>query len=164
MVKIGGVGRHLPALAVLDPIRIVRWAKLLLAVEWIYLLAATLPKLCILAIYLRIFTVKLYRRICYVIAAVVIANFIAGGLTGTFACKPVAYNWDKTIAGGRCIDIDGFFRWISLPNIITDVVMLVLPLPVVWGLRATKNQKIGLTITFLTGSVCVYPCQHLRVL
>ncbi|MCJ1252191.1 hypothetical protein MMC30_009431 [Trapelia coarctata] len=31
--------------------------------------------------------------------------------------------------------------------------MLVLPLPVIWHLHTNINQKIGLTITFLTGSV-----------
>lgn len=38
--------------------------------------------------------------------------------------------------------------------------MLILPLPVLWSLQ-TSTQKIGLTLTFLTGSVWVLPL-HVR--
>ena len=153
MVKYGGVGRHLPALAVLDPIRITYWAKMLLAAEWLYLIAVTLPKLCVLSVYLRIFTTKSYRRAVYILAAIITLNAVAGCLTGTLACQPLNYTWDKTIPGGHCININAFYRWISLPNILTDLAMLILPIPLVWSLHTSTSRKIGLTITFLTGSL-----------
>ena len=153
MTKYGGVGRHLPALELTDPTKIVSWAKFLIAVEWIYLAAAILPKLAILSMYLRIFTTRSYRRSVYVLAVVLIMTFLAGGLTGSLGCQPLAFFWDSTIPGGHCININAFFRWISLPNIVTDIAMLVLPQPLIWTLQATRNQKIGLTLTFLTGSV-----------
>lgn len=153
MAKYGGVGRHLLALEATDPKKVVNWAKFLIAVEWIYLAAVTLPKLSILSMYLRIFTTKLYRRSVYVLGVILIMTFVVGGLTGSLGCQPLAFFWDPTIPGGHCIDINAFFRWISLPNILTDVAMLVLPQPLIWTLKITRNQKIGLTLTFLTGSV-----------
>ena len=151
MTKYGGVGRHLPALEITDPTKVVSWAKFLLAVEWIYLAAAILPKLAILSMYLRIFTTRSYRMSVYVLAAVLIMTFLAGGLTGLLGCRPLAFFWDPTIPGGHCININAFFRWISLPNILTDIAMLVLPQPLIWTLQVTRNQKIGLRLTFLTG-------------
>lgn len=148
MTKLGGVGRHLLALEATDPKEVVNWAKLLMAVEWIYLVAVTLPKLSILSMYLGIFTTKSYRRIIHVLAVTLINK-----ASLSLGCQPLAFFWDPTIPGGHCIDINAFFRWISLPNILTDVAMLVPPQPLVWTLKAIRHQKIGLTLTFLTGSV-----------
>ena len=96
---------------------------------------------------------KSYRRIVYVLAVTLIMTFLVGGLTGSLGCQPLAFFWDPTIPGGHCIDINAFFRWFSLPNILTDVAMLVPPQALVWTLKVTRHQKIGLTLTFLTGSV-----------
>ena len=153
MTKYGGVGRHLLALELTNPAKIVVWAKFLIAIEWIYLAAITFPKLCILSIYLRIFITKAYRMTVYTLGMTVILTFIGGGLAGSLGCQPLAYFWDHTIPGGHCFNTNAFFRWISLPNVLTDVIMLVLPLPFIWALHMTRNQKIGLTVTFLTGSV-----------
>ena len=153
MARYGGVGSHLRVLELTDPKKVVSWAKFLLAVEWIYLVAAILPKLAILSMYLRIFTTRSYRMSVYVLAAVLIMAFLAGGLTGLLGCRPLAFFWDPTIPGGHCININAFFRWISLPNILTDIAMLILPQPLIWTLQITRNQKIGLTLTFLTGSL-----------
>ena len=116
-------------------------------------MAVTLPELAILSMYLRIVTTKPYRRSVYVLGIILIMNFVVGGLTGILGCQPLAFFWDPTIPGGHCIDINSFFRWISLPNIVTDVAMLVLPQPLIWTPKVTRHQKIGLTLTFLTGSV-----------
>ena len=52
----------------------------------------------------------------------------------------------------------------SSQNAITDLVMLVLPLPSIWHLNTTRSKKIGLTIVFLTGSIgIVASCIRLSV-
>lgn len=154
MAKYAGVGRHLMALEILgEGDKVVMWAKMLIAAEWLYLCAAALPKLCVLTLYLRIFVSRSSRIACQVLAVIIVSTFIAGGLTGSLGCHPLSYFWDKTIEGGYCINTNAFFRWISFPNILTDVAMLCLPLPLVWNLHASNGQKVGLTITFLTGSV-----------
>jgi hypothetical protein len=45
------------------------------------------------------------------------------------------------------------FRYGSIPNLVTDVVVLILPLPLVWGLHVSSKEKIGLLVTFLLGSM-----------
>lgn len=74
-------------------------------------------------------------------------------VTTLAACRPFAANWNPGIADSRCLDKEAFFRYGSLPNIISDVVMLVLPIRVIWNLHTTTRLKVGLTITFLTGSL-----------
>jgi hypothetical protein len=149
----GGVGRHLVANLASDPTRLLWWAKALIALEWAYGLAVMLPKLAILSFYLLVFNTKPFRIAMYLLTAVVTSTFVAIGLLAIFQCSPIAYTWDKTIPGGHCLDQIAFYKWISLPNIITDVFMLILPLVVIWSLSMTRNQKYGLTAIFVTGGV-----------
>ena len=74
-------------------------------------------------------------------------------LVVSFGCSPVAYAWDKTITGGTCIDELAFSRYKTIPNILVDIFMLALPLPLVWKLQTSITQKLGLTAVFLTGIV-----------
>lgn len=149
----GGVAHHVATLEATDPNKITVWAKLVLATPIIYVAAVVFPKLAILAIYLRIFTLAPYRISCYVVALILIANWLGTTIAGFLMCVPLRYLWDKTVVGGHCFNINPLLRWGSLANILTDIVMLLLPLPVIWRLHTSRNIKIGLTITFATGSV-----------
>lgn len=135
------------------PGNLIVYAKFIIAVPLLYLAAVVFPKLAILAIYLRVFTQPRFRIVCYLLAAVLVANWIGTTVAGLLICRPLRYLWDHSIPGGHCFDINAWFRWASLVNIVTDVVMLILPLPVIWVLHTSKNVKIGLTITFATGSM-----------
>ncbi|KAJ5854278.1 hypothetical protein N7534_006821 [Penicillium rubens] len=151
-VRYGGVGRHFAYFEQYDPETIVTYYKYVAVLTFYYSSGVAFPKLAILALYLRLFPFHLYRIAVYVIGSIVIANAIACVLTAAFICRPFAYYWDKTIPGGYCADQAAFDRWASMANIITDVVMLVLPAHIVWNLKASVKIKIGLAVTFLMGS------------
>lgn len=73
-----------------------------------------------------------------------------------FQCVPIEYNWDRTIQGGNCINISQFLLVTSILNVLTDVSILVLPLPLVWKLNVTHRQRGALTVLFaLGGGACV---------
>ena len=154
----GGVGHHEAALALTDPEKLFIGGKFLLAVLLLYLAAVVFPKLAILAIYLRIFIQPRFRATCYILAMLLVANWVGNTVAGLLMCKPLHYLWDQTITGdnltsGHCFHVNVWMCWASLINIVTDVAMLVLPLPVIWKLHTSRSIKIGLTITFATGSV-----------
>lgn len=74
----------------------------------------------------------------------------------SFQCIPIEYNWDMTIDGGHCINIGQLALVTSVLNVITDVAILVLPLPLVWKLNVTRQRRWGLIILFaLGGGACV---------
>ena len=153
MVRVAGEGRHMQEVLLKDPHTIVIWAKCIFALEMLYLPAVALPKLSILCLYLRIFTRHQCRIFIYILIAVVGCNWLAYAIATTFECRPVAYQWNKTIPNGTCFDQKTFYRLANVPNIVTDAGMLILPLPLVWQLKAPKAQKAGVLIVFLTGSV-----------
>lgn len=133
--------------------KVVNKAVFLLAIECAYNAAVMLPKLSILSMYLRASTIELYRRAVYVLVVILVMSFLAGDLTAVLEYQPLALFWDPAILGGHRISINAFFRWFSLPNSFTDVAMLVLPQSLVWTPNTTRDQKLALTFTFLSGSV-----------
>ena len=150
MVKVAGVGYHISAVS---PSTLNHWAKCIFALSWIYLTAVLLPKMSILCTYLRVFTTRNLRLATYALMAIVIATFLSYGFAVTFQCHPVAFAWDKKIAGGTCFSIEALYKAVNGPLIATDVVMIGLPIPMVWHLQTTRLRKAGLTLAFMAGSV-----------
>ena len=148
-----GVGRHLEAVLATHPEGIVAWAKSLYALEWLYLTSVALPKMSILFLYLRILTNRHARLTCYVLLWAVGAIWLSFMIAFNLQCIPLAYQWDKTIPGGHCFHVDAFFKATSIPNIVTDIIMLILPIPTVLNLQTTTIRKLGLLFVFLVGSV-----------
>ena len=73
-----------------------------------------------------------------------------------FQCTPIAFFWDPTIPGGHCINISAFFRFANIANLLTDILILVMPIPIVWTLRLDRHKKIGVCGLFLLGGfVCI---------
>ena len=62
-----------------------------------YNLGLTFTKSAILLLYLRIFSFRTTRVLCYIVMAVVIMYGIQAILTGIFTCIPVQAFWDKSI-------------------------------------------------------------------
>ena len=153
MVYACGVGHHASYILATDPSTYVSWAKSAVAVEVIYCTSVVFPKISILAMYLRLFPVKKeYRYTIFALMFIIAANGIAGDFTSLLSCQPLRKRWDPTLKG-HCIDVTNYWRFISLANIISDVAMLLFPLPVVWKLHVSLPQKVGLTVLFLTGSL-----------
>lgn len=119
----------------------------------LYSFAVTFAKMSILVFYLRLFPMRSSRHAVYVLMFSICGLCFSTLVIVIFQCKPIALAWDKTIEGGSCIDMVAFFRYSIIPDIITDVAMLILPLPIVWNLHASITQRVGLTATFLTGSM-----------
>lgn len=119
----------------------------------VYGVSVSLSKCAILLLYTRVFTTQKrgFTIAVYIVGAIVVATGLVNIFEAIFQCAPVAYKWNKSIRGGKCMDESAFERYISISNVVTGTVMLLLPLPLVWGLKITLRQKIALTLTFLHG-------------
>ena len=115
--------------------------------------SASFPKLAILCLYERLFPLRFYRYWIIITAVVIVLCCIGAVILSCTICRPFAFNWDKTIPGGKCGNQMVSYRYFSLPNLLTDVIMLVLPSHVVWNIQMSIAHKIGLTVTFMAGCV-----------
>ena len=148
------LGRHVLALS---PSEIRQSLKLTYALEISYGTGIILVKLSILVLYRRIFPmghVSCAWRACWWVLFVLSASMIVWIIPGIFQCRPIAFFWDQTISGGTCpVDRIPFFVSTSIINILSDISILVLPLPVLSKLQMGKSKKIGLIGLFLLGGL-----------
>ncbi|KAE9365759.1 hypothetical protein N431DRAFT_487684 [Stipitochalara longipes BDJ] len=72
----------------------------------------------------------------WVIFCVNLAQMIAIFLTTIFQCIPVARFWDPTIPGGHCIQSSSFYGAGAGITILTDIMVLALP---IWIVSRLKN-------------------------
>ena len=110
-------------------------------------------KTSLLLFYVRLFPDRRMRMVAYITAAIQWSFCIASTIVDIDTCTPLKYFWDKAIPGGHCINTHVFYIVGSTMQLVTDVVVLLIPLPVVWSLQIGVPRKIGLSVIFLLGSM-----------
>ncbi|KAH8432712.1 uncharacterized protein LDX57_010339 [Aspergillus melleus] len=65
-------------------------------------------------------------------------------------CIPVQKFWIPTL-DGQCIEPAKLFYTQQIPNILSDAILLVIPLKPVWSLSISKRQRVLLSFVFLVG-------------
>lgn len=148
-VVANGMGKHASTIS-LDELSEV--LKILLAFECLYVTAVAAIKISILAMYLRLFPSREFKLAAWVIGGIVIAWWIAIVLVCIFQCNPIYVAWVPWDEG-TCLDLKGSFIGNGVPNILTDIAILVMPVKQVWHLHATMAQKVSLLCTFGLGSL-----------
>ncbi|KAK1842765.1 integral membrane protein [Colletotrichum chrysophilum] len=92
----------------------------------------------------------------------VVNTVLANGLqllVSTFQCLPVSAFWLRFDANANLspsdyecgVNVKTFFIANAIPNIITDVLLLLLPVPGIWSLQLRKPQKVALVGIFTLG-------------
>lgn len=71
---------------------------------------------------------------------------------GIFQCRPVRGAWDLSVHGS-CIDLSIFFVVQRATNLITDVVLLALPIKVVATLQTSITKRVSLIFAFMMGGL-----------
>ncbi|KAI1091696.1 hypothetical protein F5B19DRAFT_251599 [Rostrohypoxylon terebratum] len=124
--------------------------------EIIYSVAIVTIKWSILTFYQRIFPNKWFQWALLGIAVFMGAWMFTTVFAISFQCIPIEYNWDTSIPGGHCINIGQLALVTSILNVLTDVAILILPLPLVWKLNVSQHRRWGLVLLFgLGGGACI---------
>ncbi|RDW60639.1 hypothetical protein BP6252_12022 [Coleophoma cylindrospora] len=123
--------------------------------ELTYTTIIAIVKYSILAFYWRIFRVPSIRLPIQILAGIVTCWAIALWLVTIFQCTPVQGFWDLTIESNCTVNVTSFFFGNSIPNIFTDVALMILPTPYIWGLQLVRAQKIALISIFTLGTFIV---------
>jgi hypothetical protein len=79
--------------------------------------------------------------------------YVALFLFQFLACRPLAHAWDPLVEG-VCVRDRLVVHIVSASiNTASDVVIVVLPQPVIWGLEIGRGRKWGLSCVFLLGGL-----------
>ncbi|KAF4551619.1 Hypothetical protein D9617_13g101210 [Elsinoe fawcettii] len=130
-----------------------------------YQAGLVLNKVSILCQYYRIFPGKNIRLAIWIMAAVTGVYGFWSIFANMFMCTPIPYFWNRGIAGGKCLDTTAVWFANAGINIVTDIIIFLLPMPALKALQLPKKQKIGLMFVFaLGGFVCLTSILRLRSL
>ena len=136
-------------------IRLIR-SKYFIAAACFYNLTIPVIKVSILLLYRRIFPQRWFRNLSLAVGALVISYSAAQFFGDIFQCTPVKYLWDKTIPGGHCIHFGSLVIFGGEYNIITDLIILAMPVSQLWQLQIAAARKWELSGIFLMGGLCVF--------
>lgn len=121
-------------------------------------------KLSILIVYRRIFLgnqrwfkIALWANGFYALGLGIASTFVF-----IFQCSPVDYYWTRFVAfygypapEGGCLPQMAHLVTPQILSTASDLVILLLPIPVIWGLHVENSRKIPVFLVFLLGAFTV---------
>jgi hypothetical protein len=115
-----------------------------------YSAAITLMKATVLLQYRRIFPLPHFQRYCDIFLAFVFIWAMTGTLGTLLICLPIKRNWNP-LEPANCGNRIYFWETYGILHVITDVFILILPLPVLKTLPLPKVEKGVLIAVFCLG-------------
>lgn len=124
-------------------------------VEVLYNFTAMWVKASILALYLRIFPIRQFQRWTWVMMGVNFAYNITFMICSIAQCLPIESRWNPKIAS-VCVNYYAVVVTSGVINILTDVIILAMPIPMIHQLHIPGRKKHMLSAVFATGAVYVH--------
>ncbi|KAK5652250.1 hypothetical protein OQA88_10747 [Cercophora sp. LCS_1] len=116
-----------------------------------YKISLQATKVSLLLFYVRIFHhISWFKKVSYVFITFLLVYLFATTVVSLVQCQPIATAWDSSRTG-KCIDLISFFVFNGSFAVVTDIIVLILPLPLVWGLQLPLGQKLALVPVFGIG-------------
>lgn len=119
----------------------------------IYQIGISFFKIALLISYLRLLqgtNNKAYRLTVYGTIIMVFLTHLACALSLVFACTPVDKSWNP-LKDGKCLPPGPSFTAYAIVTIVSDVVVAVLPVPLLLKLNINNRKKFGLIGIFTLG-------------
>ncbi|KAF1967291.1 hypothetical protein BU23DRAFT_559496 [Bimuria novae-zelandiae CBS 107.79] len=162
-----GIGYgHVTEIAVeygLEPIT--KLSQLIIPLQFLWVLSLSFTKISILCLYLQIFPFRWLAWASYATLSLIAAWTVATILAGCLICHPFEFNWNKKIPGGYCGNQVTSFTVTGIFNLLTDAIVLVLPMHPLYKLQMATYKKATLIAVFGLGMVtCIISALRISVL
>lgn len=151
-----GLGRHITAIGPEDMLQLSKWQFMH---SWLVLLCASLVKISICLLLLRLVTRPIYRWSLWGIGIFIAVYNTICIFTIIFACIPVAANWDYSLmTTAKCFSMSTY-RGLGILNsavsMFTDVLLVILPMPIIYHLQIERRAKLVLIAIMSLGLIAV---------
>ncbi|KAH9207394.1 hypothetical protein DL95DRAFT_313834, partial [Leptodontidium sp. 2 PMI_412] len=149
-----GLGKHLRDLGDGSPSSILsslsKIVKSLYGCYLAYTTSISFTKLSIISTYVRFFPKGLARKANFGLGITILLFWISSIFAIIFQCVPAQSAWNYSIKG-KCYPIKNFFFALSTFNVITDILLCLLPIPLLLSLKMPKAQRAVLCLLFCMG-------------
>ncbi|EFQ25975.1 hypothetical protein CGRA01v4_14388 [Colletotrichum graminicola] len=143
-----GLGRHAIVVEEEDPMNLTRFFKTIYANEILYPIGLSTARMSLVVLYNRIF--GLFKARFYLCGLMVFIGMWAvyATLPTILACSPVQNFWTSH---KDCIDLSKLYISIAVGSIVTDFVLIIIPIPYAMRLTMSPVKKALLISSFVFG-------------
>jgi uncharacterized membrane protein len=99
---------------------------------------------------MSVFIITGVRNAAWVIIGLSIALLVAVVLESFLLCRPFEFTWNKTIDGVCGSSLKAYLS-VAIVNLIIDLSIVALPMPVLWGLKMARKKKVAITFILCLG-------------
>jgi magnesium-transporting ATPase (P-type) len=118
---------------------------------WIYLIYAAAVKLACLFFYRTIFLTS-HKTLIFVNTGIVVVSLVYTTIffLQIFRCRPIEMVWDWKVDGTcRKSGVEAYSS--GVVNAVTDIYVLIVPIPAVWALPLNRCRRIRVISVFCLG-------------
>lgn len=120
-------------------------------------------KLSILTFYYRVFVTPVFRKVVLATITFIALWVLTITIVLALECRPIAKFWNPTVPG-KCFNLVAFSYFTNISNLVTDLWIFLLPIPVIWRLHISNHQRLGLCGVFLIGlGTCIISSVRISV-
>jgi len=159
---LAGIGRHIWDIKVEEAPRI---SKLSWSIELMYCIITFFAKATLLLQLQRTFSPNrtgAVHIVCQLLIYGNLAFYLGSFIALIVECVPQERIWNPLITTGRCIKTGDLLIAMGIINIISDLMILILPIWTIFHLRISTKLKLGVSAVFATG-VLAFTCSILRL-
>ncbi len=128
--------------------------------EILYAPTIGVVKISTLLLFARIFPSRKFKRMLWAVGLFISTYSAIMVITMIFQCRPIERVWNPVVKA-ECIDTSKVWILMASMNVLTDFLLLCLPLPQLWKLQMRRGTKLQLIGIFSIGSLSVSP--HLLI-
>ena len=115
------------------------------------MIGLSLVKLSVLLFYAKLFgSVRIYRIAFWIVGSIIIGWCVAMEFLANFPVVPIQKAWLLAITG-HCLDSNRVNLGSTISNVVIDVIVLILPIPMLWKMNIQRQRKVELVGVFAAG-------------
>ena len=121
--------------------------------RFVRIFAANTVRFSVLLFYLSLFSANVrFRRTVYGVFLVTVMFMLGFIITTLVICRPFAKNWMPEWPG-TCGSSTASNATTPTLNMLIDIIVVVLPIPVVWRLRMDRRKRLRILSLFFIGAM-----------
>ncbi|GKT40512.1 satratoxin biosynthesis SC1 cluster protein 4 [Colletotrichum spaethianum] len=135
-----------------NPANAQRILQLYYAVQMLYIVVLVLAKLCIVALFGRLFPDRRFQIVNKLVIAFLVGHGLVFLFVIMFECTPIAGIWDRTIER-ECVNVNAVAMASAILSIVEDFVILGLPIHQLIKLQLGIKKKLAVGLMLSLGSL-----------
>lgn len=120
-------------------------------IEFLYATCLGCTKISLVITMMRVFFVRKFQIAAWAVITMCFMWMLFTILIGLFICWPVPMNWNANTEGGRCGDQMTAFAAVGVVDLVTDLAIIILPVPMSLSLQLKWRHKMALLVVFGAG-------------